>query len=127
VNIIKLISFLRSIRGIRIIFDGPHQVAQLECLADARPHILRVEGLLQEGDQEQQLLVFLLIAHEGLDRHTVVQIESEGHNRVVHNDDVLFFSVDEDVEVLDEEVLHLDAVLPVHPLLDDLPLGVNLV
>ena len=83
------------------------------------------EGFLQEGDEEEEFFVVSLVSYEGVDGDAVVQVEGEGEDGVVDYDYILLGPVQEYVQVLDEEVLHLDAVVPVKSLLKYLPVLVN--
>ena len=102
-------------------------MGQFEGFADVDPDVRRCGGVLEEGVEEQQFLVVLLVADVGVDGHAIIQVKGEGEDRVVHDAHVVAVTVENDVQVLDVKLLQLDAVLAVQPLLEDLVVPVDVV
>ena len=90
-------------------------------------HIILIESFFQEWYKEQQLFVFSLIAYKGIDRNSIIQVEAEGENGVVNDNHVFLVPVKEDVQILDEELLQLNAILPVESLLKDSPFRIDMI
>lgn len=102
-------------------------VGKLEGVSDVHANVVRVYSVFQETVKEAQLTVVFLVAHVRVDRDAVVEVEGERQDRVVNDAHLLTLAVKDDVQVLDEEVVQLDAVLPVQTLLEDRVLRVNVV
>ena len=96
-----------------LVSDGRLEVAELERFANVHSNVFRLCTFLQKGVQEEELLVILLSAYERVNRDSVVEIEGEGHDRIIHDNHVRNLSIDDNIEVLDVKFLNLDAVLPI--------------
>jgi hypothetical protein len=66
------------------------------------------------------LVVFSHVSVVGLNWDSIVELESERDNRVIHKDDVFLFSVHDHSQILNvEHILAFNAMLPIEPMLDE--------
>ena len=104
---------------------GSLELFKLESSCILVSHILLVaqaEYILRQVDQ----LLVVRIVEIGYDRYSIIQLEAERVDRIVHQDDVPQVSVADDTQVFDEDALvRLEAVLAVESEVYQSPVGVD--
>ena len=122
-----VISLVRRCLGLRQIAWQARtlKLSQLESCRILLPHIVtggEREHVLREVDE----FTIARVIEVRDDRHTIIQLEAEGVNWVVHEDHVFEVTVANDSQVLDEDAVHsLETMLSVQPEIDQGAIWVN--
>jgi hypothetical protein len=103
------------------------QIFEAESLFDVSSWVRVRINLFQECHHEKQFFVFLL-PHVSFNGDAVVQLVSEGDDRVVHNNDIFDVSVTYYSQVFHVNTIDwIHTMLPVKSMLDDLAIRVNVI
>lgn len=79
------------------------------------PHVVTVEETQDVLSQVDKLLVVWIVEIRD-NRHSIIQLEPEGEDRVVDEDDVLELAVPNDSQIFDKYAfISLEAVIPIQP------------
>ena len=94
-------------------------MGKFEGITDVDTYVRSRRCLLKETIQIEELAIILLVTDVRVDRHSIVEVESKRQNRVIDDTHVLSIAIQNDIQILDEKIVHLDAVLPIETLFED--------
>lgn len=102
-----------------------HYGFELECFLYMTPNVRFRVNFLQECNHVKQLFI-VPPTHKRFYRHPIGQVERERNDRIVHNYELFYLTVLNDLEVFHVDAGGgLDAVVTVKSVLDDLSVNVD--